>query len=152
MSVKAITVRFHLDHPAEKQAWEKLLSLQTERHLSFSQAVTDALNACGTDTSGLPNADKDQLVQDITDAMALRLHRCFRRILLGIRLVRMALPLPWLHRKRQFSQHYIQPLCLTKRNPTTSIPILTTAAWTSTSSAADTMHHFAIIIQKCASQ
>ena len=83
MSVKAITVRFHLDHPAEKQAWEKLLSLQTERHLSFSQAVTDALNACGTDTSGLPNADKDQLVQDITDAMALRLQQMLPAYLAG---------------------------------------------------------------------
>ena len=45
MCIKAITVRFHLTHPAEKQAWEKLLSLRADRHQSFSQAVADAVNA-----------------------------------------------------------------------------------------------------------
>ena len=45
--VKAITVRFHLSHPAEEQAWDKLNALRGERHQSFSQLVVEAMNAYG---------------------------------------------------------------------------------------------------------
>ena len=45
LCVKAITVRFHLSHPAEKQAWEKLNARRSERHQSFSQLVVEAVNA-----------------------------------------------------------------------------------------------------------
>ena len=66
--VKAITVRFHLTHPAEKQAWDKLLSLKDERHLSFSQIVTDAINAYE-----IGGADSNRLVQNIADTVEQRL-------------------------------------------------------------------------------
>lgn len=83
MRVKAITVRFHLDHPAEKQAWEKLLSMQNERHLSFSQAVTDALNAYGTETTRLTNSEKNQLVKEVANTVALKLQQILPAYLAG---------------------------------------------------------------------
>ena len=78
MCVKAITVRFHLTHPAEKQAWEKLLTLRNERHLSFSQIVADAINAY--QTSG---ADSNQLVQNIADSVEQRLQQMLPAYLAG---------------------------------------------------------------------
>ncbi|MBR6571383.1 MAG: hypothetical protein IKK75_13115 [Clostridia bacterium] len=81
--MKAITVRFHLNHPAEKQAWEKLLSLRDERHLSFSQVVTDALNAYGTDTPCLTYTEKDQLVREVADAVARKLQQMLPAYLAG---------------------------------------------------------------------
>ena len=47
--IKAITVRFHLNHPAEKQAWKKLNALRRERHQSFNQLVTNVVNDYATD-------------------------------------------------------------------------------------------------------
>ena len=61
--VKATTVRFHLSHPAEKQAWDKLNTLRGERHQSFSQLVAEAVNACGTEGVHLSGTEKDELVQ-----------------------------------------------------------------------------------------
>ena len=78
MCVKAITVRFHLTHPAEKQAWEKLLTLRNERHLSFSQIVTDAVNAYETGGS-----DSNRLIQDIADAVEQRLQHMLPAYLAG---------------------------------------------------------------------
>ena len=78
MCVKAITVRFHLTHPAEKQAWEKLLTLRNERHLSFSQIVTDAVNGYETGS-----ADRNQLVQEIADAVEQRLQQMLPAYLAG---------------------------------------------------------------------
>ena len=75
VSVKAITVRFHLTHPAEKQAWDKLLSLRNERHQSFSQAITDAVNAYET--------DGNQLVQAVTESVTLRLQQMLPAYLAG---------------------------------------------------------------------
>ena len=76
--VKAITVRFHLTHPAEKQAWDKLLSLRNERHLSFSQIVADAVNAYETGGS-----DNNLLVQNIADAVVQRLQQMLPAYLAG---------------------------------------------------------------------
>ena len=70
MCIKAITVRFHLTHPAEKQAWEKLLSLRADRHQSFSQAVADAVNAYGAEETHLSRTEKDELVDEITESVA----------------------------------------------------------------------------------
>ena len=81
--VKAITVRFHLSHPAEKQAWEKLLSLRNERHQSFSQAVADAVNAYDTEGIRLSRTEKDELVQEITESVALRLQQMLPVYLAG---------------------------------------------------------------------
>ena len=78
MCVKAITVRFHLTHPVEKQAWDKLLSLRDERHLSFSQIVADAVNAYESSS-----ADRNHLVQEIADAMELRLQQMLPAYLAG---------------------------------------------------------------------
>ena len=66
MCVKAITVRFHLSHPAEKQAWEKLNARRSERHQSFSQLVAEAVSQqtgeiCATST-GLFYLSKNKLV------------------------------------------------------------------------------------------
>ena len=83
MCVKAITVRFHLSHPAEKQAWEKLLSLRNELHQSFSQLVAEAVNACGTESVHLSGTEKDELVQEITESVALRLQQMLPAYLAG---------------------------------------------------------------------
>ncbi len=81
--VKAITVRFHLSHPAEKQAWDKLNALRGERHQSFSQLVTEAINACGTEGVHLSDAEKDELVQEITESVASRLQQMLPAYLAG---------------------------------------------------------------------
>ena len=78
MCVKAITVRFHLTHPAEKQAWEKLIALRNGRPLSFSQIVTDAVNAYKTG-----GTDSNRLVQDIADAVEQRLQQMLPAYLAG---------------------------------------------------------------------
>ena len=83
LCVKAITVRFHLSHPAEKQAWDKLNALRGERHQSFSQLVAEAINACGTEGVHLSGTEKDELVQEITESVALRLQQMLPAYLAG---------------------------------------------------------------------
>ena len=83
MCVKAITVRFHLSHPAEKQAWEKLNARRSERHQSFSQLVAEAINAHGTEGVHLSGTEKDELVQEITESVALRLQQMLPAYLAG---------------------------------------------------------------------
>ena len=83
MCVKAITVRFHLSHPAEKQAWEKLNARRSERHQSFSQLVAEAVNACGTEGVHLSGTEKDELVQDITESVTSRLQQMLPAYLAG---------------------------------------------------------------------
>ena len=73
--VKAITVRFHLNHPAEKQTWEKLNTLWKERHQSFSQLVTDAVSAYGTEELHLSRTEKNEIVHDVTESVSLRLQQ-----------------------------------------------------------------------------
>lgn len=81
--VKAITVRFHLSHPAEKQAWEKVNALRGERHQSFSQLVVEAVNAHCTGDVHLSGTKKDELVQEITESVALRLQQMLPAYLAG---------------------------------------------------------------------
>ena len=83
MCVKAITVRFHLSHPAEKQAWEKLNALRSERHQSFSQLVAEAVNACGTEGVHLSGTEKIELVQEITESVTSRLQQILPAYLAG---------------------------------------------------------------------
>ena len=83
MCVKAITVRFHLSHPAEKQAWEKLNARRSERHQSFSQLVAEAINAHCTENVHLSGTEKDELVQEITESVALRLQQMLPAYLAG---------------------------------------------------------------------
>ena len=83
MCVKAITVRFHLSHPAEKQAWEKLNALRSERHQSFSQLVAEAVNACGTEGVHLSGTEKIELVQEITESVTSRLQQMLPAYLAG---------------------------------------------------------------------
>ena len=83
MCVKAITVRFHLSHPAEKQAWDKLNVLRGERHQSFSQLVAEAVNAHCTENVHLSGTEKDELVQEITESVALRLQQILPAYLAG---------------------------------------------------------------------
>ena len=83
MCVKAITVRFHLSHPAEKQAWEKLNARRSERHQSFSQLVAEAVNAHWTENVHLSGTKKDELVQEITESVALRLQQMLPAYLAG---------------------------------------------------------------------
>ena len=83
MCVKAITVRFHLSHPAEKQAWDKLNARRSERHQSFSQLVAEAVNACGTEGVHLSGTEKIELVQEITESVALRLQQMLPAYLAG---------------------------------------------------------------------
>lgn len=83
LCVKAITVRFHLSHPAEKQAWEKLNALRGERHQSFSQAVTDTVNAYDTEGMHLSRTEKNELVQEITESVARRLQQMLPAYLAG---------------------------------------------------------------------
>ena len=83
MCVKAITVRFHLSHPAEKQAWEKLNARRSERHQSFSQLVAEAINAHGTEGVHLSGAEKVELVQEITESVASRLQQMLPAYLAG---------------------------------------------------------------------
>ena len=81
--VKAITVRFHLNHPAEKQAWEKLNALRRERHQSFSQLVTDAVNAYGNEEPHLSSTEKNEIVHDVTESVSLRLQQILPAFLAG---------------------------------------------------------------------
>lgn len=83
MCVKAITVRFHLNHPAEKKAWEKLNALRRERHQSFSHLVTDAVNAYGAEGISLSHEDKNGIVHDVTESVSLRLQRILPAFLAG---------------------------------------------------------------------
>ena len=83
MCVKAITVRFHLSHPAEKQAWEKLNARRSERHQSFSPLVAEAINLYGTEGTSLSHSERDELVQEITESVALRLQQMLPAYLAG---------------------------------------------------------------------
>ena len=83
MCVKAITVRFHLSHPAERQAWEKLNALRSERHQSFSQLVVEAVNAYGSEGTYLSLSEKDELVQEITESVTSRLQQMLPAYLAG---------------------------------------------------------------------
>lgn len=83
MCVKAITVRFYLSHPAEKQAWEKVNALRGERHQSFSQLVVEAVNTHCTGDVHLSDTEKDMLVQEITESVALRLQQMLPAYLAG---------------------------------------------------------------------
>ena len=76
-------MRFHLSHPAEKQAWEKLNALRSERHQSFSQLVAEAVNAHCTENVHLSGTEKDELVQEITESVALRLQQMLPAYLAG---------------------------------------------------------------------
>ena len=81
--MKAITVRFHLSHPAEKQAWDKLNALRDERHQSFSHLVAETVNAYGTEGTYLSRSEKAELVQEITEAVASRLQQMLPAYLAG---------------------------------------------------------------------
>ena len=83
LCVKAITVRFHLSYPAEKQAWDKLNALRGERHQSFSQLVAEAVNACGTEGGHLSGTEKIELVQEITESVTSRLQQMLPAYLAG---------------------------------------------------------------------
>ena len=83
LCVKAITVRFHLSHPAEKQAWEKLNARRSERHQSFSQLVVEAVNAYGSEGTYLSHSEKDDLVQEITESVTSRLQQMLPAYLAG---------------------------------------------------------------------
>ena len=83
LCVKAITVRFHLSHPAEKQAWDKLNALRSERHQSFSQLVAEAITLYGTEGTSLSHSERDELVQEITESVALRLQQMLPAYLAG---------------------------------------------------------------------
>ena len=83
LCVKAITVRFHLSHPAEKQAWEKLNARRSERHQSFSQLVAEAVNAHCTENVHLSDTEKDELVQEITESVTSRLQQMLPAYLAG---------------------------------------------------------------------
>lgn len=83
MCVKAITVRFHLSHPAEKQAWDKLNALRGERHQSFSQLVADTVNAYGAEGMHLSRTEKGELIKEITESVACRLQQMLPAYLAG---------------------------------------------------------------------
>ena len=83
MCVKAITVRFHLSHPAEKQAWDKLNARRIERHQSFSQLVVEAVNAHCAENVHLSGTEKDELVREITESVASRLQQMLPAYLAG---------------------------------------------------------------------
>ena len=76
-------MRFHLSHTAEKQAWDKLNALRSERHQSFSQVVADTVNAYGAEGMHLSHTEKNELVQEITESVALRLQQMLPAYLAG---------------------------------------------------------------------
>lgn len=76
-------MRFHLSHPAEKQAWDKLNALRSERHQSFSQLVVEAANTYGAEGTYLPRSEKDELVQEITESVTSRLQQMLPAYLAG---------------------------------------------------------------------
>ena len=83
MCVKAITVRFHLVYPSEKQAWDKLNARRSERHQSFSQLVAEAVNAHCTENVHLSDTEKDELVQEIAESVTSRLQQMLPAYLAG---------------------------------------------------------------------
>ena len=83
LCVKAITVRFHLSHPAEKQAWDKLNARRSERHQSFSQLVVEAVNANGAEGTYLSRSEKDELVKETTESVTSRLQQMLPAYLAG---------------------------------------------------------------------
>ena len=83
LCVKAITVRFHLTHPVEKWAWDKLNALRSERHQSFSQLVVEAVNAHCTENVHLSGTEKIELVQEITESVTSRLQQMLPAYLAG---------------------------------------------------------------------
>ena len=76
-------MRFHLSHPAEKQAWDKLNTLRSERHQSFSQLVVEAMNAYGAEGTYLSRSEKDELVQEIAASVTSRLQQMLPAYLAG---------------------------------------------------------------------
>ena len=76
-------MRFHLSHPAEKQAWDKLNALRSERHQSFSQLVAEAVNAYGSEGTYLSRSEKDELVQEITESVTSRFQQMLPAYLTG---------------------------------------------------------------------
>ena len=76
-------MRFHLSHPAEKQAWDKLNALRGERHQSFSQLVAEAINLYGTEGTYLSRSEKDELVQEIAESVTSRLQQMLPASLAG---------------------------------------------------------------------
>ena len=76
-------MRFHLSHPAEKQAWDKLNALRGERHQSFSQLVVEAVNSYGSEGTYLSRSEKDELVQEITESVTSRLQQMLPAYLAG---------------------------------------------------------------------
>ena len=76
-------MRFHLSHPAEEQAWDKLNALRGERHQSFSQLVSEAINAHGTEGVHLSGTEKIELVQEITESVTSRLQQMLPAYLAG---------------------------------------------------------------------
>ena len=83
MCVKAITVRFHLTHPVEKWAWDKLNALRSERHQTFIQLVVEAVNAHCTENVHLSGTEKIELVQEITESVTSRLQQMLPTYLAG---------------------------------------------------------------------
>ena len=76
-------MRFHLSHPAEKQAWDNLNARRSERHQSFSQLVVEAVNAHCAENVHLSGTEKIELVQEITESVALRLQQMLPAYLAG---------------------------------------------------------------------
>lgn len=76
-------MRFHLNHPSEKMAGEKLNALRRERHQSFSQIVTGTMNAYDTDGLHFSDAERNQLVQAITESVSVRLQQMLPAFLAG---------------------------------------------------------------------
>lgn len=76
-------MRFHLTHPAEKQAWEKLLFLQSERRQSFSQIVSGAVNAYGTEPPRFSREERAEIVYEVTESVAIKLQQMLPAFLAG---------------------------------------------------------------------
>ena len=76
-------MRFHLSHPAEKQAWDKINALRGERHQSFSQLVVEAVNAHCAENVHLSGTEKIELVQEITESVTSRLQQMLPAYLAG---------------------------------------------------------------------
>lgn len=76
-------MRFHLSHPAEKQAWDQLNAIRRERHQSFSQLVVEAMNTYGAEGTYLSRSEKVELVQEITESVTSRLQQMLPAYLAG---------------------------------------------------------------------
>ena len=81
--VNTITVRFHLNHPAEKQAWEKLNALRRDRHQLFIQLAVDAMNVYGAEGVSLSHEDKKEIVHSVAEEISLRLQQILPAFLAG---------------------------------------------------------------------